>query len=47
MYCAMIGTMRAFEVYLNSKRLCLAGIGDEGVLSTIVTHAVGNGGELL
>ena len=33
----------AFEVYLNSKRLCVAGIGDEGVLSTVVTHVVGKG----
>ena len=28
--------MRAFEVYLNGKKLCLAGIGDDGVLSAIV-----------
>ena len=28
--------MRAFKVYLNGKRLCLAGIGDDGVLTTIV-----------
>jgi hypothetical protein len=28
--------MRAFEVSLNSKKLCLAGIGDDGVLSAIV-----------
>lgn len=35
--------MRAFEVYLNGKRLCLAGIGDNGVLSAIVDHLVGDG----
>jgi hypothetical protein len=28
--------MRAFEVYLNGKKLCLAGIGDHGVLTAIV-----------
>lgn len=28
--------MRAFEVSLNGKKLCLAGIGDNGVLTTIV-----------
>jgi hypothetical protein len=35
--------MRAFEVYLNGKRLCTAGIGDDGVLTTIVNYVVGNG----
>jgi hypothetical protein len=29
--------MRAFEVSLNRKKLCAAGIGDEGVLTTIVS----------
>ena len=28
--------MRAFEVYLNGKRVSLAGIGDDGVLTAIV-----------
>ena len=28
--------MRAFRIYLNGKKLCLAGIGDDGVLSAIV-----------
>jgi hypothetical protein len=32
--------MIAFEVYLNGKRLCTAGIGDDGVLNADV---VGNG----
>ena len=32
--------MRAFEVYLNGKKLCVTGIGDDGVLSTIVTSVV-------
>ena len=35
--------MRAFEVYVNGKRLCVAGIGDDGVLNTMVDHVVGNG----
>jgi hypothetical protein len=29
--------MRAFEVYVNRRRLCVAGIGDDGVLSAIVS----------
>jgi hypothetical protein len=28
--------MRAFEVFLNGERLCLAGIGDDGVLNAMV-----------
>jgi hypothetical protein len=39
----MTGTMRAFEIYLNGKRLCLAGIGDDGVLNTTVDSVVGRG----
>jgi hypothetical protein len=35
--------MHAFEVYLNDKRLCVAGIGDSGVLNTMVDHVVGYG----
>src|ERR1700686_3917331 len=31
--------MRAFEVSVNGEKLCLAGIGDDGVLTTIVTWA--------
>ena len=31
--------MRAFEVSVNGERLCVAGIGDDGVLSTIVHWA--------
>jgi hypothetical protein len=36
--------MRAFEVYLNGERLCLAGANDESVLSTIIDYVgkVGN-----
>jgi hypothetical protein len=30
--------MRAFEVHLNGKRLCLAGVGEDGVLTAIVDH---------
>ena len=35
--------MRAFEVSVNGKRLCVAGIGDDGVLVSSVDHIVGNG----
>jgi len=35
--------MRAFDVLLNGKRLCVAGVGDNGVLSTIVNHVAGFG----
>src|ERR1700686_3761601 len=31
--------MIAFDVYLNDRKLCRAGIGDSGVLSAIVTWA--------
>ena len=33
--------MVAFKVYLNSKKLCLAGIGDDGVLSAITNWVAG------
>jgi hypothetical protein len=35
--------MRVFEVYLNARRLCTAGIGGDGVLNTMVDHVKGNG----
>lgn len=35
--------MRAFEVYLNRKRLCTAGVGSDGVLSVSVHHVIGKG----
>jgi hypothetical protein len=35
--------MRAFEVSLNGKRLCLAGVGDDGVLSAIVNWVTRKG----
>lgn len=35
--------MRAFEVYLNGKKLCVAGIGDAGVLTACVGLATGKG----
>jgi hypothetical protein len=35
--------MRAFEVFTNGKRLCLAGIGDDGVLTVMVSLAVKKG----
>jgi hypothetical protein len=30
--------MYAFEVFVNGKKVCLAGIGSDGVLSTIIAH---------
>jgi hypothetical protein len=30
--------MRAFKVHLNSQRLCVAGVGEQGVLSAIVDY---------
>jgi len=35
--------MTAFEVYLNDKKLCLAGIGEDGVLDVMIDHVVGRG----
>jgi hypothetical protein len=35
--------MRAFELYLNNKRVCLAGIGHDGVLSAIINYVRGHG----
>jgi hypothetical protein len=31
--------MRAFEVYLNGKKLCTSGVNDDGVLTAIVSSA--------
>ena|ERR1700722_11928546 len=31
--------MQAFEVFVNGKKVCVAGIGNDGVLTTIITHA--------
>jgi hypothetical protein len=33
--------MRAFAVSLNGKRLCVAGIGDDGVVIANINHLVG------
>jgi hypothetical protein len=33
--------MRAFKISVNGKKLCVAGIGDEGVLSAIVNWVAG------
>jgi len=30
--------MRAFKIYLNGKKLCLAGVGNNGVLTTTITY---------
>jgi hypothetical protein len=35
--------MRAFEVSLNGNKLCVAGIGDDGVLTACVGLATGKG----
>jgi hypothetical protein len=35
--------MRAFEVYLNDKRVCTAGIGGDGVMNTMVDYVKGPG----
>jgi len=32
--------MRAFEIIVNGKTLCVAGVGDEGVLSAVVDWIV-------
>jgi len=34
--------MRAFEVFLNGERLCLAGIAGNGVLSMVLNHVERN-----
>jgi len=34
--------MRAFNVSLNGKKLCLAGVGERGVLSAIVSWVAGD-----
>jgi hypothetical protein len=40
-----LGPMRAFKVSLNGKKLCLAGVGERGVLSAIVNRVEGDRGE--
>src|SRR5262249_3705547 len=37
--------MRAFYVFLNVKKLCLAGIGERGVLSAIASWVAGDRGQ--
>lgn len=39
--------MKAFEVRLNGKKLCIAGIGRDGVLNAVLGHVVGDGREEL
>ncbi len=39
--------MRAFKVELNGKRLCVAGVGDDGVLNTMVDYVVDQRGSRL
>jgi hypothetical protein len=36
--------MRAFEICLNGKRLCVAGFGEDGVLSAIASWVAGTRG---
>lgn len=36
-------SMRAFEVHLNNKKICVAGIGGDGVLTTIIDYVGGYG----
>ena len=36
-------SMRAFEVHLNNKKVCVAGIGDDGVLTAIMDYVCGHG----
>ena len=33
--------MRAFEVELNGKKLCLAGVGGDGAFAAVISHVVG------
>ena len=35
--------MKAFEVFLNGKRLCRAGIGNDGVLDAVIDYVGGDG----
>jgi len=37
--------MRAFDVFLNQKKLCRAGVADDGVLTAIVSWVTGKGRE--
>ena|ERR1035438_7757026 len=41
-------SMRAFEVSVNGEKLCVAGIGDDGVLTSIVSWVARHGdGDLM
>lgn len=35
--------MTALDVRVNGKRLCVAGIGDAGVMNAMIDHVIGNG----
>jgi hypothetical protein len=37
--------MRAFEVHLNGRKLCVAGVGKAGVLTAILDYVGGQGSE--
>jgi hypothetical protein len=34
--------MRAFEIYINGERLCLAGVGSAGVFSAVIEYLGGD-----
>jgi len=38
--------MRVFEVYLNRKKLCIAGVDDDGVLTAIIDYVSRDRGRL-
>lgn len=39
--------MKAFDVRLNGKQLCIAGIGGDGSLNTMIDYTVGQSGQRL
>jgi hypothetical protein len=39
-------SMRAFEVYLHGKKLCMAGLPGDCVLAAMIDHVSMSGGEL-
>jgi hypothetical protein len=39
--------MRAFDIHLNGKHVCLAGVGEDGVLTAIIDHITGPKGSSL
>lgn len=35
--------MLAFEVHLNGRKICTAGIGEPGVITNVITWVLGDG----